>query len=242
MERIVKARKINFSYRDGNIVLDDINFAIEPKDFIGLIGPNGGGKSTLLKIILGLLKPSSGGIEVFGKKPEGARGKIGYVPQFSKIDLDYPINAREVVLTGRLGFKRFGRRYNKNDKMISREVMGRLNIWELRKKSIGELSGGQRQRVLVARALVREPKLLLLDEPTSNIDIESGLDLYDLLNELNQQMAIVVVSHDYSMISSYINKVFCLNKEISCNDLADLSSKEKGEKLRLIHHEGACPI
>lgn len=242
MKVVAKAEKLDFSYQDNNKVLDGVDFAIENNDFIGLIGPNGGGKSTLLKIILGLLVPTAGTIEVFGGRPAVARPRLGYVPQFSKIDLHYPIDVESVVLSGRLGFKKLGEKYNQQDYIVAQDIMEHLNLLALRRRAIGELSGGQRQRVLVARALVRQPELLLLDEPTSSIDIKGGFDLYDYLNELNKRMAILVVSHDYNMISSYVRKIFCLNKRLSCNNLADLSTEEKSEKIRLIHHAGSCPI
>ncbi len=238
---IIEAKSLFFSYNNKIDILSDVNFEVQENDFIGLIGPNGGGKTTLLKLILGLLKPTKGKILVFGKKPKTNWNKMGYVPQYSKIDLDYPINVWEIVLTGRLGFKKIGSRYSKEDKIHSENILKKLNLWNLRQKSIGDLSGGQRQRVLIARALVRKPELLLLDEPTNNVDTQSGSDLYDLLHELNKEMTIIVVSHDIGSISKYVNKVFCLNKTINCSNMADVSVKG-GEKTKILYHKHECPI
>ncbi len=239
---IIEAKNINFSYIKGNKVLDRINFVVDNDDFVALIGPNGGGKTTLLKVILGLLQPDNGSLKVFGKKPEEARDYIGYVPQYAKIDLNYPIDAWTVVLTGLLGYKKIGQSYSREDKKNVESILRKLGLWNLKDKNIGQLSGGQRQRVLIARALVRQPKLLLLDEPTNNVDSKSGQDLYDFLDGLKKEMAIIVVSHNFSSISSYVSKVFCLNKKISCNNLEKLNTEERAAKIHIIHHEENCPI
>lgn len=242
MTNVVEGKNLSFSYINDAKVLDQVNFFIDDDDFVGLIGPNGGGKTTLLKIILGLLEPDEGEIKLFGKDPKESLDLVAYVPQYSKIDLNYPIDVTTVVLTGLLGYKKIGQAYDKQDKEKVNNILQKLNLWDLRKKNIGELSGGQRQRVLIARALVRYPKLLLLDEPTNNVDFQSGQDLYDFLHELRKEMSIVVVSHDFSSISSYVSKVFCLNKKLSCNNLEDLSTEERAKKIHLIHHEENCPI
>ncbi|MCD4761099.1 metal ABC transporter ATP-binding protein [bacterium] len=242
MNTIVKGKNIDFAYLKNVKVLDKISFTLSENDFVGLIGPNGGGKTTLLKIILGLLKPSKGQIKVFGKNPDEARDLIGYVPQYAKIDLNYPIDVWTVILTGLLGYKKTGQGYNQKDKKKVTTILKKLNLWNLRKTILGQLSGGQRQRVLIARALVRQPKLLLLDEPTNNVDFKSGQDLYSFLNELKQQMAVIVVSHDFSSISSYVNRVFCLHQKMSCNNLQTLSKVEKAKKIRFLTHEENCPI
>lgn len=239
---VVNVKNLNFSYHKGVKVLQDVNFTIERGEFIGMIGPNGGGKTTLLKIMLGLLKVDSGEIEILGKSPNSTPGLIGYVPQYANIDLDYPINVMEVVLMGRLVYKKIGSRYNKEDKILTEEVLKKMNIWELRNKPIGELSGGERQRVLIARAIVHKPKLLLLDEPTNSIDVKGGMDLHDLLRGLDKDMTIVMVSHNFSVISGSIDRVFCINNRLSCNDLVNLSKEEKNKAIHLIHHGDGCPI
>lgn len=242
METIIQADKINFFYNRQSHVLTDVSFLVLENDFIGLIGPNGGGKSTLLKIILGLLEPTGGRIKVFDKKAKEVRGQIGYVPQYSKIDLDYPISALEVVMSGFLGNKKLGEKFTKQEKEKTGQVLKDLKLLELKDKPIGELSGGQRQRIMIARALVREPKLLLLDEPTNNVDEKSGRDLYEILYELNNKMAIIVVSHDVDVISRYVKKIFCLNNKMVCNEAMDITQGRGTDKIRKIHHNADCIV
>lgn len=243
MSNIISAKNLNFSYNQRVNVLEDVSFTVNEKDFIGLIGPNGGGKSTLIKIILGLLTPDQGQLEVFGQNPEKARDKIGYVPQYANIDLDYPISVFEVVMSGLLGHKKIASRTTKNEKNKVEEVLEKMKLGPLKNRSIGDLSGGQRQRVFLSRALVRSPKLLLLDEPTNNIDQESGSGLYQILNELNQKITIIIVSHDISVISKYINRIFCLNGRIVCDD-ANCSTCEdcSDSDFKHVHHDKNCII
>jgi zinc transport system ATP-binding protein len=242
MKTIIKAKNINFSYNRQSNVLTNISFDLYENDFVGLIGPNGGGKSTLLKIILGLLQPDSGNITVFGLDSKKARDHIGYVPQYSRIDLDYPISVWEVLLTGFLGKKMIGSFFNKVEKEKAKQVLQDLKILQLKDKAIGELSGGQRQRVMIARALVRDPKLLLLDEPTNNVDGESERSLYDLLRDLNKKIAILIVSHDVDMISKHIKRIFCLNNKIICNDAIDITDGDSQESMKKIIHSPSCIV
>ena len=242
MKKIIEAKKIKFSYFKQNKVLDNVSFDVYENDFIGLIGPNGGGKTTLLKIVLGLLKPDSGTLNIFGMSSQKARNKIGYVPQYSKIDLDYPISAFKVVMSGFLGNKKVGFRFTDQEKNKAEEVLKNLKLFKLRERVIKELSGGQRQRIMIARALVREPKLLILDEPTNNVDEESGRDLYELLGELNKRMAIITVSHDVDVISNHVNRIFCLNKKIVCNDAVDITNGDKSVKIKKVSHRHNCII
>ena len=242
METIIEANKINFSYNKQNKVLTDVSFEVFKNDYIGIIGPNGGGKSTLLKIILGLLKPDSGSIEVFGSSCECMRDRIGYVPQYSKIDLDYPISAREVVLTGLLGKKRIGSHFTTKEKNKVKKVFKDLNLYHLKDRAIGQLSGGQRQRIMIARALIRDPQLLLLDEPTKSVDEKSGNDLYDLLHVLNKKMAIMTVSHDVDVVSQHVKRIFCLNNKIICNEAGKITSGESSKKMKRIQHSDKCII
>ena len=242
METIINAEKINFSYNGQSNVLTDVSFEVYENDYIGLIGPNGGGKSTLLKIILGLIKPSGGKIDVFGLVTKKARSKIGYVPQYSKIDLDYPISAWEVVMSGLLGNKKIGSSLIQQEKEKTENVLEDLKLLHLKNRAIGELSGGQRQRIMIARALVRNPKLLLLDEPTNNVDEESGRDLFDLLHELNNNMAMITVSHDIDVISRYVKRIFCLNNRIVCNEASIISNGEVRENMKRILHDPECVI
>ncbi|MGM0437814.1 MAG: metal ABC transporter ATP-binding protein [Bacillota bacterium] len=198
-----------------NEVLEDINLKIKDKHFLGIIGPNGGGKSTLLKAIVGLIDYKKGEIYVYGKNPKELNGDLGYVPQASQFDKDFPINVEEVVLSGVLkdNLKIF-KKYNKNDYKKAKRIMKKLDIFNLRKRQIGQLSGGQLQKVLLGRALMTEPKMLLLDEPTASIDASSTTQIYELLNEINKDMTIIIVSHNMEAVASYLDSVACLNKKL----------------------------
>lgn len=212
-KEIIKLQHISFDYGDHR-VLEDINLTVFDDDFLGIIGPNGGGKSTLLKIILGLLIPTEGNISLFNKNPREGRKYVGYVPQYTLVDRNFPINVEQVVLSGRIGHTDFLRRYSDNDRKIAEKSMSIMGIKELRDAQIGKLSGGQLQRALIARALATEPKLLLLDEPTSNIDVQAETDFYDFLHELSEKMAIILVTHDTGAISSHVKTIGCINKTL----------------------------
>jgi zinc transport system ATP-binding protein len=199
---------------NGTPVLEDINLSINNNDFLGIIGPNGGGKTTLLKLILGLLPPSRGTITVLGKPPNQSREHIGYVAQFNLFDRDFPVNVLEVVLMGRYSRTGLVRRYSQQDKTAAEAALEKVGMLDYKKRQIGELSGGQQQRVFIARALVSQPLLLLLDEPTASIDSTMQTEFYDLLENLKQQMAIVIVSHDIGAVSVYVNKIACLNQQL----------------------------
>jgi zinc transport system ATP-binding protein len=210
---IVRLKDIRVHYFDIP-VLEDITLSIFQHDFLGIIGPNGGGKSTLLKVILGLVKPYSGSVSVFGKPPEQARSWIGYVPQRSSFDHDFPVSVWDVVMMGRYGKTGLFRRYNRGDKTTAEKALARVGMRDYRNKQIGRLSGGQQQRVFIARALVAEPKLLLLDEPTASIDPTMQTEFYELLEELKKSLTIVMVSHDIGAVSIYVDKIACLNLQL----------------------------
>ncbi|MFW6176353.1 MAG: metal ABC transporter ATP-binding protein [Thermoplasmatota archaeon] len=195
-------------------VLKDVSVSIDAGEFLGIIGPNGGGKTTLLKVLMGLHKPEKGKINIFGKDPKNAGEYIGFVPQYSNFDDQFPIDVWNVVLMGRvgkLGWKPF---YSKEDKKIAKRSLKLVNMYEYKDRQISNLSGGQQQRVLIARALATEPKILLLDEPTASIDEKIKSNIYDLLKKLNEEknITIILVSHDIGIISSYVKKIACLNK------------------------------
>jgi zinc transport system ATP-binding protein len=200
---------------DHETVLEDINLSIYENDFIGLIGPNGGGKTTLLKIILGLLPLKNGKVSVMGKEPQKGRQHIGYVPQFTVFDSDFPISVYDIVKMGRLSRKRVFRRLTSQDDDIIEEKLGWVGMLEYKNRGIRELSGGQRQRVYIARALATEPELLLLDEPTISVDFESRAKIYKLLHEINLHgVTILLVSHDLNVISRYVKTIGCLNRQL----------------------------
>lgn len=210
---IVRLQNIRVSY--GSVpALEDVTLSILQHDFLGIIGPNGGGKSTLLKVLLGLVKPESGAVSVFGKTPEQARSRIGYVSQRPSFDRDFPASVWDVALMGRYGKAGLIYRYRREDKVAVEKALIRVGIEGYRDKQIGRLSGGQQQRVFVARALVAAPELLLLDEPTASIDPTMQTEFYELLSELKQDLTIVMVSHDIGAISVYVDKIACLNRQL----------------------------
>ncbi|MBN1877221.1 MAG: metal ABC transporter ATP-binding protein [Anaerolineae bacterium] len=216
-------------------VLEDINLTVHKGDFIGLIGPNGGGKTTLLKVLLGLLPPSRGEIQVLGHPVREGRKHIGYVPQVVAFDREFPINVWDVARMGRLGKRRLLRRYTIEDDVIVAEALRQVDMFDLRDRPIGALSGGQRQRVYIARALVTRPEILLLDEPTSSVDPKVSTSIYELLRVLNETMTIVLISHDMSAISSYVKSVGCLNRRLFYHEEPQLTP----EMLALAYQ---CPI
>lgn len=208
---IVDFKNIFFYY--GEIpVLEDISFSIKQNDFIAIIGPNGGGKTTLLKIILGLLKPDRGTVKVFGKNPEEGRKLAGYLPQNIYFDLNFPINVFDIVIMGR--YKGLVRKYSEKDRESALGALETVGMLEYRNRHISMLSAGQLQRVLIARAIAREPELLLLDEPMASVDPGTQKSIYELFLELNKKMAIAFVTHDIGAISIYIDSVLCLNRKL----------------------------
>lgn len=207
---ILEIKGVTAGY-DEEIILRDINFIVEPNDFIGIIGPNGGGKTTLVKVILGLLKPMKGEVNWFNSS---LSMHVGYLPQTSDYDRQFPVTVKEVVLSGLLSVKRFTWRFMKSDKVRIKEVLSMMGIEHLTDKNIGELSGGQMQRVLLGRAIISEPQLLILDEPNTFVDNRFEHDLYELLKELNTKMAILMVSHDIGTITSYVKTIACVNRNL----------------------------
>lgn len=238
---IIEIKNLDFSYRDGEPVLKDVNLSVRPQDFIAIIGPNGGGKSTLLKLILGLLKPLSGTVKVDGKDPHTAAPSIGYVPQYVHMNSSFPITAIDVVQMGLLeAGKRFSRKSaaNRRAAMVALERMGMADFADRR---ISMLSGGQRQRVFIARALATQPKILLLDEPTASIDTKGQADFYLLLKELNKEMTVLVVSHDLLVISRYVKSVACVNRRLHYHDEAEITG-DMMEAMYPCTVEEVCPV
>ncbi len=212
MKKIVEIKNMSAGY-NGQRVLKHVSLSIFDNDFIGIIGPNGGGKTTLLKVILGLLKPSGGRVEYYlsdGNK----KLNIGYLPQQFSTDRKFPISVGEVVLSGMLRRRNIVRSYSKDERGRAWEVLARMGIGGLSGKAFGELSGGEMQKALLARAIISSPQLLLLDEPNTYVDQVFESELFDILEELNKSMAIIVVSHDAGMISSYVKTIACVNGEL----------------------------
>jgi zinc transport system ATP-binding protein len=207
----IEVRDLWFSHGK-DVVLKNVGFALEQGDFLGIIGPNGGGKTTLLKLLLGILKPDRGRIRVLGEEPHDAKFRVGYVPQDTDFNRTFPISVMDVALMGRLARTRVGFGYSREDRGKVREVLERVGMWEYRQRSIGQISGGQRQRVFIARALMTDPEILFLDEPTASVDPEFQTDLYAFLRELNERVTIVVITHDIGVISSHMKSIACINK------------------------------
>ncbi len=233
-KEIVKFKGV-WAYYNHHPALQDINFSIHEKDFLGIIGPNGGGKTTLLKIILCLLKPRRGTVTVLGKDPCESRSQIGYVPQKSYFDKNFPIDVWQATLMGLYNQTGLFRRYSRGDKKKAEEALERVSMLEYRNRQIGELSGGQQKRVFIARALASDPKLLLLDEPMESVDPKVQGELYSLLKELQQEMAIVLVSHDITAISIYVDEIACLNQTLVYHGTKEISDE-------VLEDTYQCPI
>lgn len=234
--------QVNFSYT-GAPILEDVNLTIERGEFIGIIGPNGGGKTTLLRLILGLLKPDSGTIRVFGQPPKQVCNRIGYVPQHLQFDQQFPATALDIVQMGQVNHSPYGR-LPKEGKMAAEEALRAVDLLPFQNNTFSGLSGGQRQRVLIARALASEPELLLFDEPTANVDSSSGEKLYQILTELNRRMTILVVSHDIGFVNQHISSVVCVNHRIAIHPTSNLNGRRiidlYGQDLSLIRHDHRC--
>ena len=236
---VVSFEDVTFSY-NGFTAVENVNFSIERGDFVSIIGPNGGGKTTLIKLMLGLLKPSRGKILVFGETPENVRTRLGYMPQHARLDPDFPVSVMNVAIMGRL-YKNGGGRYSKQDKKAAQAALGEVGLLHLTGRSFSELSGGQRQRVLIARALVCGPDILLLDEPTANVDAEVEEKLHQLLRKLNERMTIIIATHDLGFVSKLVNNVVCVNRTVVCHPTSEINGKVIQEiydkDLRLVRHD-----
>ncbi len=220
---VIEISDLSFAYVK-QTVLEDINLRVEEKDFLAIIGPNGGGKSTLLKLILGINNSNKGSIKVLDAAPKKSLTKIGYVPQNTNVNTDFPIKVIEVVMMGHVEGKRplFG--YGKSEELCAMGALEQVGMADFAQTKIGSLSGGQRQRVMIARALCAHPQILILDEPTSSIDITGQREIYELLKKLNEQITVIVVSHDISIILEYANKAAHVNKNLSYHDISDKQS------------------
>ena len=232
---VISIKNLWAGYEDDTI-LEDISFEMFQDDYVGLIGPNGGGKTTLNRVILGLLKPERGTITVMGQDPVRGRKYIGYVSQFQVEDKHFPISVWDVVAMGRLQpnlLKNF--RVSPHDKEAIETALTQTGMLDFRTRVMNELSGGQRQRVYISRALAAEPKMLLLDEPTSSVDSQSSNQLYDLLAELNDHIAILLISHDLTAISTYVKTIGCVNRQLVYQGSKELT----GEMVEVGY---GCPV
>lgn len=224
MEKIIELSDVNAGYGD-EVILKDVNFAIRNQDFIGVIGPNGGGKTTLVKVILGLLKPLSGKVTLF-ENEDPTRRNIGYLPQLNKTDQKFPISVLDVVLSGLADSVKLFKRFTKDEISKARGLLHQMGIDNLAKKNIGELSGGQMQRVFLCRAIISDPMLLILDEPNTFVDNKFESDLYEILKELNSRIAILMVSHDVGTITYYVKTIACVNRELHYHQSNEISQEQ----------------
>jgi len=207
---LIEVRGVTFAY-GAEIVLDHVDLDIEERDFLAIIGPNGGGKTTLVKILLGLLRPLSG--KIHSRLPARG-GALGYVPQFATFDRNFPLRVADVVLMGTLGRRGLLRRHTAEDRERVTIALARLGLGDLEATPITALSGGQVQRMLIARALASDPDILFLDEPTASIDPESRGGLRDILMDLNERIPIVIITHDLGSLPHTVKNVACLNREL----------------------------
>lgn len=236
MNKLIEVSRLTVSYDNKPNVLKNVSLTVYKDDFMGIIGPNGGGKTTLLKSILGLIKPDSGTITFFENGEKAPSINIGYLPQINYIDRKFPISVSEVILSGLTPRKNVFKHYSSEDKKRVKNVAERLGVDNLLNRAIGDLSGGQLQRVLLGRAIIDNPKLIILDEPSSYVDKLFETNFYKLLGDINQQIAIVLVSHDVGTIISLVKNIACVNQHLHYHSGADVSQEW------LLNAYESCPI
>ncbi len=210
---LIELNNVTAGYNRDHPAIENVDLSVKRNDFMAIIGPNGGGKTTLLKVVLGLLSPFSGTVRVFGEEPSRSRKNIGYVPQVIP-SRTFPISVLDVVLMGRMNSSGLFRKYSEIDRKVAVQNLDKLGVAHLSGKRMDQLSGGQKQRVLIARALAGEPELLLLDEPVASVDSETQHSFYNLLSNLNNRMAIVLVTHDVGAVSSHVKSIACIIKHL----------------------------
>jgi len=240
---VINLADVSFSY-NGHTVLRDVNMSVYEKDFLSVVGPNAGGKTTLLKLILGLLKPTRGRVTVFGEQPSRVRRRIGYMPQQASLDPLFPVSVRDVVLMGRMGSGMGLGPFRRKDKAAADGALKKVGLSEVKNRSFSDLSGGQRQRVLIARALASEPELLLLDEPTSNVDSVMETEFFEILKELNDSITLLLVTHDLGFVSCYVKSVACVNMRVIVHPTSEISGEMineiYGADMRMVRHDHRC--
>lgn len=234
MEEVIRIENLWAGY-ENDIVLEDINFSAFKNDFIGLIGPNGGGKTTLMRVLLGIIRPVRGTVKIMGLTPHKGRQHIGYVPQIIDFDRAFPVSVFDVARMGRLSHRKPLHPFTKLDDEITMQALEDVDMADLYQKPIGELSGGQRQRALIARALASQPEILLLDEPTSSIDPNVSVNVYELLQRLNDKLTILLISHDMNAISSYVKTIGCVSRRLFYHG-------EKAVTAEMLEAAYECPI
>lgn len=221
---IIQLEDIYAAY-EGKVVLKNVNLKVYDKDFLGVIGPNGGGKTTLIKIILGLIKPQKGVIRFFRDRKEVPSITMGYLPQYNSIDKKFPISIYEVILSGLSGQKPLLRNFNREQGEQVQTILIKMGLKGLENRPIGQLSGGQLQRALLGRAIVSDPDVVILDEPNTYIDKRFEAKLYELLEEINKERAIILVSHDIGTVLQNVQTIACVNETVDYHSDTEISSQ-----------------
>lgn len=242
---------VTFSY-DGEPAVVDVNISVPRLDLAAIVGPNGGGKTTLLKLMLGLLEPDCGEVRVFGERPHDVTRRIGYVPQGFSYDRSLPITALDVAMMGRLGAEHAFGPWAGRARERALTALERVGAADLADRRFVDASAGQQQRVLIARALTTDPDMLMLDEPTSSLDAAAEREIYELLQELNEHMTIILVTHDLGFVSDVVKSVLCVNRHVKRHPTTEIGEitgelleEMYGSDLRVVRHdqsdgEGCC--
>jgi len=238
---VIEVEDLSFAYGRGPLALEGVSLRLERGGYLAVLGPNGGGKSTLLKVLLGALRPRSGRVRVLGREPGRAARRVGYMPQLAHPGRDFPIRVRDVVLQGFMGLTAKGFAWSRAEKDAAEEALGRVGLSGLGDRQLASLSGGQQQRAYIARTLVFRPEVLLLDEPAASVDVGGKSALFELLVELNKEMTIVYVSHDLSVVGCGVKSVACVNRRLHFHATPELDE----EMLQMMYGEGKagrCPV
>lgn len=237
---IVGFDDVSFSY-NGYPAVEHVTFSISDGNFVSMVGPNGGGKTTLVKLILGLLRPTQGTVRLFGGSPEENRHRTGYLPQHARLDPQFPATVMDVALMGRLGLGNAFGPYGREDKEAAKAALEKVGLKDFGNRRFSALSGGQRQRLLIARALASDPDLLLMDEPTAHLDRAVEGEFHELLSELNKRMTIVVVSHDQAFVSEFVEKVICVKGRVMIHSTSEITGQVindmYGSPRRMVRHD-----
>lgn len=236
MNKLLELKNISVGYEPNNPILNDVNLDVYEKDYLGIIGPNGGGKTTLLKIILGLISPYKGEVFFYRNNQPVDKINTGYLPQINQIDKKFPISVFDVILSGLTAQRKFFSYYTKEQKARAKEIAVRMGLEQLTDRPIGNLSGGQLQRALLGRAIVDNPDLLILDEPSSYVDKRFETDFYKILDEINQDTSIILVSHDVGTVISAVRNIACVNEGLHYHAGANITTEWLEETY------STCPI
>jgi zinc transport system ATP-binding protein len=237
---LLMIQDVSFSY-GAQVILQDVNLSLPTGEFVWIVGPNGGGKTTLLKLILGLLQPDTGAIQVLGRSPNQARHLIGYMPQSAQYDASFPATVLDVVKMGTVTALPGTRSGPHSPRARAMRALEQVGLADLADRSFSRLSGGQMRKLLIARALASQPRLLVLDEPTANLDIQVEEDTYELLQTLSRDLSILMVSHQPAFVSRFVEHVVCVNRRVSVHPTAevdgDFLKDFYGRSVRLVRHD-----